>query len=228
MPRRYIKKSKRSVKNSLTDNQKKAVRKIAKQKIYNVLRPELKYVSYTLLQAAARLATNGTASLIDDLTGPAAGYLDSQRIGDQLTLKSLTMRIAIEALSTYVSGCARVFIFQWHTDSANQLPTIPLLYMSSVSGSADALSPYNMDSHRQGNITVLYDRIHNFVSSADNDFKAWTIKVPIKYAKKTIHFNSGLLTGRDHIFCVVNADKAGVGTNALTYYFTSRLTFTDA
>lgn len=227
MPKGYYKKKE---KKALTKAEAKDVRKIVKYQIKSQLAPEPKYHSKNVLASAGNLVTNGTAPLFVDLTDIAQSNpnaSDSTRIGDQVKLQRLQVRYLIEALSTYTSGANRVVIFQWHLDNNLTAPTTALLFMNGVSGTLDSTSPWNEDSKKSDYFTVLYDRTHVNVASADNDLIYRDIKVRTKYAKKTIEFTSGSVFGNDHIFIVFIADKANAGTNACTYNFASRAHFLD-
>lgn len=205
------------------------VRKIVKAAIKSNLGPEIKYSTQILTMGSGRLIING-ASSVDDLFAPAqtaGASTDSLRIGDQVKLRSLQIRLYTEALATYLSGTYRVVIFQWHSDTTSVVPTTSLVYTTSISGGIDSQSPWNMDSRRQGLVTVVYDKTFAVVTSQVNDTRGHVINVPLKHCKKTINFTSGAQTGRDHLFMIVNADKAGVTTNAIQMAYTSRGNFYD-
>lgn len=209
---------------NIKDNIKRAIKK--------EIAPEIKYHSTQVLQADNRLVTNGTVSIIDDLCAVGQDITDSKRLGDDIKIKSLEVKLSLESLDTHKSGSVRVLIFQWHSDSTYMLPTPAYIYMSSVSGTIDALSFFNEDIKTAQGITVLYDRLIPISPAGlfDNggDQISKSIKVPLKWAKKNVKFTNGATTGRDHIFMIINADRAGAGTDAVQMKYIARMHFTDA
>lgn len=214
-----------------TSNWSSEQKKSIKRMINKEIAPELKYFNSVVLQSTNSFATSGSTSTIYDLCvvpqSSTPQQQDFTRIGDQIKLKSLNVKLCLEALGSFTSGAIRVVIFQWKSDNIN-FPTLSQIYMASVTGGIDSLSNFQPDTIRSGDFVVLYDRLVSMASATETDMRTFDIKVPLKWAKKELTFTSGGTNGANHILMIINADKTAVSPDGVRYSFNSRMNFTDA
>lgn len=153
---------------------------------------------------------------------------DQTRVGDQLKIKSLVIRIAfnhgINLTTSPIISTWRVIVLQDKSynatgvlDDAQVFTNDPNAVIPSV------LSARNVD-HVSTKI-ILYDKL--FTTSPYQPAKAFIIRPKLKYMKKEINYNAGSTTAQEGgLYLVMYND-----TNATTdpyVTFQSRIYFTDA
>lgn len=159
--------------------------------------------------------TNVTA--INKLSGVPQGQNDSQRIGDKLSLRNLQYRLEMACGDAY--NRIRITILRWNRDDNTDVVTAGRVYQNL---GLSLHSPFNFDSLRKGDFTILYDKVHNLVLNQDTTIKnlVKTIKV-----KSGINFNAGGTTGEGHLYTLLTSDSGAVTHPSINEY--SRITYTD-
>lgn len=156
-------------------------------------------------------------SAINKLSAVTQGQTDLQRIGDKLTLKNLQYRLEMACADVY--NRLRVTIIRWNRDDNTDVVTSARVYQAL---GLSLHSPFNFDSLRKGDFTILYDKVHNMVLNQDSTIKNLVKRINVK---SSISFNGGGTTGEGHIYSILTSDSGGVAHPSINEY--SRITFTD-
>lgn len=149
------------------------------------------------------LSVTDTAAIFD-LCNIAQGGGDSERNGDQLTLRSFEMRydVVFPLVTPDGTNLLRVIVFQWHPNST---PTAATLLISSVTQPWN--SPYAHDSRFQ--FKILYDKT---VKISLNGPAVASERCFIKSInKRKVQYNSGGNVGTEKLYLLVVSNSAAVG-----------------
>jgi len=227
-------KAKRNFKKSkkLSAPMKKAIKNL----IVKNIRPEIKYTSFALGTNAGPIVcnTNFTPLQLDSLLTQSAGNsTDITRIGDQIKIHRLEMRLQLSGQSNYSGGTVRITIFQWHGDNSIDVPTATDLFNAGVSALPDSMPMRNEDHKRGGQCSFLYDKSFSLngggaTGNGDRYIKNLKVNVPLKYAKKVISYKTGTPDGFETIWACILADRAPAGTDQVQLVGQTRLHFTDS
>lgn len=159
--------------------------------------------------------TNVTA--INKFSGVPQGQNDSQRIGDKLTLRNLQYTMEMSCADTF--NRIRITIIRWNRDDNSDVVSAGRVYQNL---GLSLHSPFNFDSLRKGDFTILYDKVHNLVFGQSNTIK--NVKKLIK-VKSGINFNAGGTTGEGHLYSLLTSDSGAATHPAINEY--TRITYTD-
>lgn len=159
----------------------------------------------------------GTA-LITRLSSIAQGTSDINRVGDRVLLNGLSFKfncVAADAVNRM-----RVSIIRWQEDDGSTLPSNSQVYQNI---SSNIQSFFNYDGLKAGRFKVLYDKVVD-VELNNGDTQLYFHKT-FNLKKAQIGF-TGSLSGRGHIYCIVNSDS-GL-TPHPSFDGLARLTYKDA
>lgn len=156
-------------------------------------------------------------SALNKLTGVPQGTTDSQRVGDKLTLKNLQYTLQMVGSDSY--NRFRITIIRWNRDDNADVPTSGRIYQNL---GLTIHSPFNFDSLRKGDFTVLHDKVYYTVLNQSNALK--DIKKYIKVGSG-INFNAGGTTGEGHLYSVLTSDSGVAPHPAINEY--SRAVYSD-
>ncbi len=122
------------------------------------------------------------------------GSTISTREGDRIEPTILSVKGRMFCTSS--SDIARIIIFQWRPDNADEAPTMAKLLQ--LSGSQNSVhSPYILNATDRGKFAVLYDK--SFMNDGNRD--SFNVKITIKkFMNKFITYNTGTTTGRSQIY----------------------------
>jgi hypothetical protein len=174
-------------------------------------KPERKYFDVSI-QTPQATTTGGTMFSLDSIPQGAG---DSQRIGDQITVQSLLLRLSIQTGSGGL-GYVRVVMFRWKPGSGILPPTV-----SNLLQTINFLSPINVEYGEQ--IKVIMDKTYALAtgSSQLQIDKFWRRK---RYVANFSGSTTGTATNSNGTFLFFITDTA---TGSPTFSFYSRLRFTD-
>lgn len=241
---------KRNRKNCLKPQCKKEVYKIVEKQIK--AHAEIKQLSIST--AAKQLVMLGSANAVFlDCMPIAGGSTALTRVANEITLRSVHIDLRFNNGTWHAAGtpgqqCVtwRVVVFQFKQDDAI-VPLAVEMYKTSNAnplGTAQ-IGPYCTRNQDYSNIYhILYDRMFKTAASTDAGFlgsytlyesdKVIQIKVPLKYAKKKIQFNTATAPiygiNKIYMFVTNDADPAqffGDG-NKPYFYGNNTVTFTDS
>lgn len=156
--------------------------------------------------------------LIQRLTTVAQGTADINRVGDRILLNGLSLKFNCVAADTV--NRLRVSVIRWQEDDGSVLPTNSTVYQN-ISSSIQAF--FNYDGLKAGRFKVLYDKIVD-VETQNGDTQLFYHKT-FNLKKAQIGF-TGSVSGRGHLYCIVNSDSAVVPNP--TFDGLARVTYKDA
>lgn len=167
-------------------------------------------------------ATIDNAGVIYNLSSDMSqGVLNNQRIGDQISLKSLLIRLQVQAADAATYNTMRVIIFRWFC-TGNPLSSSVL--QNSVSTLIRPLSPLSISNSKQ--LQVLYDNIYQLSNSAAVSIGAITVdKLYIKLRGHGQWQSNTTTPEQGQVYLLAISDSAAVDAPELS--FISRLRYTD-
>lgn len=168
------------------------------------------------------LVSVDNTGVIYDLTPIPQGTQDIQRIGDEITVKSLQVRL--NAIAGDVTNFLRMVIFQWIPNDANP-PTVANI-LNGQGGTVALVSAYYQNDTLGNNYIVLYDKVFTMSQTGNTAAISRNLYCPMKYAKKRVQFNAATTEGQNKFYVILVSDSAAashVGIDLVT-----RMTFSDA
>lgn len=211
---------------------------LVKKEVKHYEKKNTEFKQFSLSVPSFSLYGGSAGASIVHLTAVPQGNTDGTRVGDELTLNSIHIRGIIfngVGATANLYNDVRVIIFQYNNLDNAPLATEVLL-TNSIFGST-VVSAY---SSRQIDYLAichsLYDKTYHVeggVSNAANyantgiNTKHFEIKVPMKWAKKKIQFQTGTTGCNNGIWMLVIGSSASVATNPQMAYV-STVSYTDA
>lgn len=155
----------------------------------------------------------------------AQGTTDTTRIGDMITLNSLTMRAYFAAGDAI--NLLRLIIFQWYplSDTATSPPVATDLLDDFSLSIPYIIAPFKTD-YLGTRFTVLYDQTFPSVVGASNEYVVKDINVPLKYAHKKIQYSAATTEATNHLWYMCVSDSAAVTHPSSNIMY--RVTYKDA
>lgn len=138
---------------------------------------------------------------------------DNTRIGDKLTLQNVQYALELNAVNA--NSRIRITVFRWNRDDGQDAPTSAKIYQNI---GACIQSPFNFDSLRKGDFTILHDRCFNLILNNDNALRQYRKVLKVKSA---INFVANSINGEGHIYSILTS----TGVPTITEY--ARVKFTD-
>lgn len=168
------------------------------------------------------LATGITyAGSVADLTGVIQGNGDTNRIGDKLRMKHITLKYQLQ--QTTGPNMFRVIVFQYigNTQISGAPGANTVLSGGTLSTANAPLAMYTWDYRNQ--YIILYDKLHCLNSQHPTiDVRK---EISLRFAKKEIAYYSGTTAGANKIYMIMLSDvNASLPTMAYQY----RLSYEDA
>lgn len=187
--RRYLKKRFfRKKKNYVPKSYKRYVAKAINKKA------EFKY--HTAYYNPSSIPNNGT---VTNLTNIPQGLLDTERVGDQIRLATITFRYVVQLGDNF--NFLRVIFFQFKNNNA-----LPPSVSAILNGTSPTyLSQYSVDNNQT--YQILYDRTHRL--DTDDPAKVIIGKCNMKYCKRKLQFTAGSATvGTGMIYALAISDSS--------------------
>lgn len=168
------------------------------------------------------------------LTTIAQGTSDTERVGDQLTMKSIYVKMAIYPPSVSInkeSNFVRVIAFQWKevTNISGSIGPIPDDILSTP-GAIDLIYCQYAHDNIGKKFTILYDKtftITNSETGGQYSQKMINFRIPLKYAKRKVSYVGGSSGDAFNHFYLMTLSDSAV-TNHPTVTFTARMHYIDA
>lgn len=212
----YKKKFKKSVKksNGLSKVQKYAIDKIVKSNI------ETKCVD-TYTGAGAQLGTTATFA---DVTAVSQGSSSITRVGDQIELTRLSIRLFLDGQTTS-NTIARLIYFQWRPDNATA-PVIADILDLGPGGTANVFSHINYDNKHL--FKLLKDVTYPMFPSVanPNNCREFEFDIPVSNLAK-IRYDIAANTGDHHVY-VMAISSTAAGATQLLWTHNARIRYKDA
>lgn len=170
-----------------------------------------------------------SAGTISSVSAMGRGTAPNQRVGDRISVTSLSFRLGVIRADTY--NYVRCIFFQWNSDSTNDPPSLDEVLDPDSGLGVGVLVPfrnYKNDSIRQKKLRIIYDKLVRMDQIyQDTEMfvrKRITFKRPIQIVFN--EDNPALLTGYGKIFLLLVSDS-NVTTHPVSLGLT-RITYKDA
>lgn len=217
--KRY-KKTKKTVKYSLTNTQKNAVKKIINNE-YNK-RSEWKFYC---TNAAGQVNDNGSVA---DLSAIAQGNTDVTRDGDELRMGKVSL--TYNWISSDIYNTCRLIIFQWFEDTSLSGPIVADIL--SLDATLPVYSCYNTDNAQS--YKILFDKIETITAdyivstgpTVYNNRAGPVRKLKFHPSRKKINFTAGSTDGSGKIYYLAITDSNS--TSHPTLHLLTRINYTDS
>lgn len=215
---------------SLTKKQKLEVQSLINKKVNQVV--ELKH--HDLRADRQEIGCFGFQATTQfyKLTSITQGVGDIQRIGDEVSLKSVFVRMFTQFNSSPQdrNPIIRVIIFQWNEDDASALPVASdILQDVGILGiPGQIVRQYTIDKDRK--YTVLFDKLFNHSLTGGQDVITSEVFIDKKFNRK-IQYGNGVTSGINQLYMMVQtSDNLGVAaSNELPLItFSARVRYYDA
>lgn len=201
----------------LTSAQKKQLAALNKRNATRHM--ELKYVD----TAVFGTVTSATWQLTQ-MSVPTIGTGDTQRTGDQISLKNIELRWSAYLPSGFVivngSSSVRVVIFQWYSDTFLGAPSGLDVFQTTGLGTS-ILAPYTHDKRQD--FKILYDEV---VCLSTNGPDATDRVVLVQPGKKKLQYVNSGLSGTNNIFLAIISSDNTANAPLIDYY--CRVNYYDA
>lgn len=213
-----------------TTAQKREVAKISKQVEYKAA----EHKQYANGQAYVSIYGASAGSNTTHLTTVSQGNSDSTRLGDELTLKAIHLRLNIfngQNATCNPFNNTRVIIFQYKSPD-NTPDVTKLLLNGGGTGTRNAFSSFDIDY--KGTYVVLFDETYTTHSTnvangtIPSDFSIFAkISVPLKYCKKRIVYQNGTTISNNGVWLTVIGDQPSIASNP-AFQYDVNVTFSDS
>lgn len=218
---RYKKRRNRFAKKGLTPKQRKAVNSMIQTNNNKILEKKHWDTEGTELSIVSTYTNTSTY----DLFSPPSGNLDTERIGDMVTLRSIFLRYNLEynENSSYVNMTVRVMIVQWLQDSNTTGDPSPTEFIQNLTGLHDSYNPRKIDKNSKHNI--LYDKFHELNRyDIASTTEVW---IDTRFRKK-VKFTQAATSGVGKIYLVVlHGDTAAIPADNPNISYRSRVRYFD-
>lgn len=160
--------------------------------------------------------TPSNTGIMKVILNPAQGVTENQRIGDQIRLQKLELRININGANLHI---CRVILFYWKPNVTVFAPTPGYILNGAYSGTTYfAQSPYSRDYSKE--YSIIYDKTF---SQDTTKTKILTLKKKLK--NHVVNFVNGSATDCEGALYMLTVVDGVLTLN--TNYVTTRLWFTD-
>lgn len=206
-------------KDGLAPKTKKAVKKIVK----TMLTQETEFKQHTAGFSFTPIWGTAGGSIVSHMTAITQNIGDNNRVGDEVTLKHIKVRGAIQnnfGVGANFFNDVRIIVFQYlsqdNSPVANELLTTNQIAGGQVSSYSARFVDYRDLYH------VLYDKVHHLTlgqplagnnANSDSYSKYFEFTVPLKYAKKKIQYEAGTAASVNGIYFFAIGGTASVAAN---------------
>lgn len=173
-------------------------------------------------------STANSAGQMFSLTAIQPGDLIYNRTANQIHCKSLELTL-VSTVPTGVGAdlydLVRYIIFEWKNDDTLVAPLMVNILdanLTSTSGSANMVNPFNLDE--KGDYRILLDVVHNVQQNGAHNAVRTAHTIPLK--QKIVYTSgSSVVTGVGNIYLLVLSDS--LAAPSPSFAFNSRLRYTE-
>lgn len=233
MPRRMYKKGVKKKVGYLTAKQKKETVSLIRRQI----QANSEHKQYVQSVANQAVYAGAVGSYMTHLTSIGQGPGDSERVGDEINLHAVQMKMLFYNRAGVTSNpytVWRISVFQYK--SQDNAPAVGEAFLSNAAsgGTYGAMSGRNIDY--LGVYNFLYDKTFVTVAGEGNAANYGNVSnyviykefyVNLKYVKKKIQFEAGGSGTVNGIYMFVTTGQPSVTTNPL-FSFTASIRYTDS
>lgn len=219
---------------ALSKKQVRGIRRIAK----NVYHHNQEYKQHQVSSAPVEVYTGIVGVHFQHLTNMAQGINDTQRDGDEVNIKWLTLRIQLYngiGVNANVNVNWRVLLFQYNANDND--PDLEEIFLSAAANGGTVPGTWSARNIDYLNLyNVLVDRVYHTEQGLNNALNYGTsgklivnkvIKLPMKYVKKKIQYQAASTTANNGIWLCVTTGQGDVTDNGQIIY-TSAVGYTDS
>lgn len=181
-----------------------------------VMYKEPKYVDTSNIATAA----SSTLTVIS-VSATTNGTTDITRIGDQIELHSLELKLSATVSSSDGSNLVRILVFQWLADDTTDPPTAAKVLQSSAGQPYN--SPFNHDNSAK--LVVLYDKL--LATSTYYPVKHDSVLISLGQSpvRRVVKYSAGASTGNNNIYIAFCSDSGPAPHPTVDSY--ARINFYD-
>lgn len=184
-------------------------------------------------------------SLPQQLDPVPIGTGNSNRIGDEISLRTLRVRYCIKPDFGFTqwNGFVRVIFFQWHEQGTT--PTLANILDEFASGFAAQRSLLQWDNLKAGRFSILMDKVYtvggydstNFANTGDHRYIFNEVVFNIGMLssrpgtlidKKRAYLSGGTSVGQGGLYVMFISDSSDVSNGGPSIDYASRLTYSDS
>lgn len=191
------------------------VSKATKRYVQTALKTN-KETNWADVYSPANVELNYDVPLLVNISDISQGADIQSREGDRLQPMSLTGKFTLGM--TGATTVARVIVFQWKPDDADDTPTVAKI-LSATADVNQINSDYIGSAVDRKKFKILYDR--RFMNSAGvATYFPIGVMSCSKFHNKYIYYNSGTTTGKNNIYMlgISNVAVASTGPNLSGYF----------
>lgn len=175
---------------------------------------EIKYFDQTLVNVSFDYS-----GVLYNLTPINQGNTDTDRNGDQVMLKYVSIRGYLQASATSTYNVCRIIVFQWKPNSTPAISDI----LNNIASVNAPNSFYLWDKRQQ--YTVLWDKRY-IVQGTDRQAALFSKKIYGKKLRKKLQFLGGGNSSDNRVYIIAISDDGGTPYPAWTWQ--SRVAYTDS
>lgn len=171
-------------------------------------------------EAGTGTECNTTGAFIN-ISDIAQGDNDTDRVGDQICLKSVFGNYSLIAGSSGTLSVVRLIMFQWRMDNGAEAPALNDILFDTTN--VPYLSNTVVDCSK---FKVLYDKMH-YVGPVGGDVNMIARRFSLRNFNKKLQYTAGGTNGKNQIYMLVISNNVS-GATCPNFYYHARLTFTDS
>jgi hypothetical protein len=179
-------------------------------------RTEVKYFDVT-----TAIANVSSAGQITKLNAVPQGAGVSSRIGDELLVKKVSLRLYLANSIVASQNAVRVIVFQWLLSDSVVAPSLLGVLKNSGTAADYPIQPYNLANVEQEVFAVYLDESFA-MDNVSETTKVMTRELTINSATR---YDAAAVTGQGCLYLLI---VSGQGVNGVNVNWSSRLLYTDA
>lgn len=208
------------------------LRRVDKKEVKKIVRKELKneqeLKAYTDESGSTEITT--TSQFINLTDALAQGTDFNDRVGDELKVSRISLRLSLWPNSTCAGDLVRVILFQWHPNTVDETPVDGDLFLN---GGFDAnryrqLQYIDPNPAKKERLTVIMDKVVEIPAYANvNAGKRQFIQLSRKGGfRKLMKFNRALTTGTEQFYLYLVGTQT-TGTTSSNHVYQFKMDYTE-
>lgn len=208
-------------KTARTYRRKRKLTRPQKRQVRTLISRETEWKQFDSIGTAQTASSAGT--ILGGLILPAQGTADSQRSGDVIFIRSVSVHGNI--VCSDATQMFRCIVFRWRPDNSVDTPSVAKILQDT--SSLPWASALNETSLQAGKMNILLDKTYSMVLSTESAVRRfrWTFYGK-RLGKKKIAFNSAAVTGMDQLYFLIISDSLAAGHPSMNY--NCRTIYSDA
>lgn len=208
------------------------LRKVDAKEVKKIVRKELKddqeMKAYTDESGSTEITT--TSQFVNLTDALAQGTDFNDRVGDELKIQKVDLRLSIYPNSTCAGDLVRCIVFQWHPNTVDETPVDGDLF---INGGFDANRYRQMqfidpNPAKKERLTVLFDKLIEVPAYAQVNAGHKNLIILSKKGgfRKLMKFNRALTTGTEQLYLYLVGTQT-TGTTSSNYVYQFKMEYTE-